>query len=59
MFILTNEKFSQILQYGGSQNLMKYFQIRRNNFQNSKYQANVFDSNKNKTLRNTDKKHLW
>lgn len=59
MFILTNEEFSQILQYGGSQNLMKYFQIRRNNFQNSKYQANVFDSNKNKTLRNTDKKHLW
>ena len=59
MFILTNEEFSQILQYGRSQNLMKYFQIRRNNFQNSKYQANVFDSNKNKTLRNTDKKHLW
>ena len=59
MFILTNEEFSQILQYGGSQNLMKYFQIRRNNFQNSKYQANVFDSNKNKTLRNTEKEHLW
>lgn len=59
MFILTNEEFSQISQYSGSQNLTKYFQIRRNNFQNSKYEANVFDSNKNKTLRNTEKKHLW
>ena len=59
MFILTNGEFSQISQYSGSQNLTKYLQIRRNNFQNSKFKANVFDSNKNKTLRNTDKKHLW
>ena len=35
MFILINEEFSQISEYSGSQNLNKYFQAWRNNFQNN------------------------